>query len=407
MNGVRFGVSAILVLTLGACSSARSDDASGASEDLLTTDDGFAEDVTVKEGRLELPLKGHEAVLNYEQGKILVGGPNSDIDSAKNPRGFLRRLESVHREGDTIVIETSHAALTDIFKGEVNLSNTTTLQSRANANGVAPQADWSGTYPQRINIPQTSLFNKHLTSGPINWDIDVGVNSGYLDFVPTISTSIDLSGASLKSVKLVANGKVEADVSLGLKVSASNPTSGESDTQTFEKVLYTAPRIRWSQLVGFVPVWESLEARLLIRCGVRVRATVQAGVGFHATSTLTAGGEYKSGEGFSGILEGPTFDFTPRWDAGVGGDVYAKCSLLPQVTLYAYDAAGPSLTVGPYVEGGLSRPVTLVGPTKWHADAGFSVDLGGRMEIFGHDIIDEHKNVLDKKFASYSGTLPF
>ena len=44
--------------------------------------------------------------------------------------------------------------------------------------------------------------------------------------------------------------------------------------------------------------------------------------------------------------------------------MYAKCSLLPEVTLFAYDLAGPALTIGPYVEGQLSRPASLTGPTQ-------------------------------------------
>ena len=135
------------------------------------------------------------------------------------------------------------------------------------------------------------------------------------------------------------------------------------------------------------------------------RASVKANVGFHATAELTAGGLWKKGEGLQGILEGPSVEFTPRWDASVGGDVYAKCALLPQITLYVYDAAGPSLTAGPYVDGGLRRPPS--GPTSWNASAGFSADIGGRVSLFGYDLVDEHKNLIDRKFGSWNGTLPF
>lgn len=406
MKTVKLGALAITFLALAACSARSDENIAGASEDLLSVDDGFAEDVSVQDDRLELPFRGHEDVLAFEKGKILVGGPTSKEDDSANPRGFLRRVEEVHRDGDRVIIETSPAVLTDVFKGDVELSNTTVLDPRDPRGGrVTPQAEWSGSLSTRIDIPPRPIFTKQLQSGPVTWDIDVGVNAGYIDFVPSVSTDIKLSGASLQHVKLVANGKVDADVSVGLKIAAQNPTDTESGLQTFEKVLYTAPRVRWSQLIGFVPVWESLEARLLIRCGVRVRASVKANVGFHATAELTAGGLWKKGEGLQGILEGPSVEFTPRWDASVGGDVYAKCALLPQITLYVYDAAGPSLTAGPYVDGGLRRPPS--GPTSWNASAGFSADIGGRVSLFGYDLVDEHKNLIDRKFGSWNGTLPF
>ena len=380
------------------------EDIAGTSEDLLAVDDSFAEDVTVFDDHLELPLRGHEAALDFEAGKLLVGGPNSKEDDSSNPRGFLRRVEAVHREGDRVIIETSHAVLTDVFKGDVELSNTTVLNPRDPQGGrVIPQAEWSGSLPTRIDITPRQLFTKQLQSGPVTWDIDVGLNGGYVDFVPTVSTDIKLSGASLQHVKLVVNGKIEGDVSVGLKVSAQNPTNGESGLQDFEKVLYTAPRLRWSQLVGIIPVWESLEARLLIRCGLRVRATVQANVGFNAKAEVTAGGLWKKGEGIQGSRR-TGVRVHPALGRGRRRRRLRR-ALVPQVTLYLYDAAGPSLTAGPYVDGGLKRPMS--GPTTWNASAGFSADIGGRVSIFGYDIVDEHKNLIDKKFGSWNGTLPF
>jgi len=403
MAVLRSTAAATLILILGACTvPAHEEDEATTSADLLTTDASFAEDVTVADDHLSLPLTGHEAVLDYPAGKLLVGGPSKANDGAKNPHGFLRRLTRVRRAGDTIILETAPATLTELFPGDVEIGGSAIVEAPPPSAGAL--RDKTLELTKRIELPETKLFERQLKSGPVTWDVDMGVDGGYIDFAPSVTTDIKLKGASLQSVKIVAAGKLDADLSMSIRVVAKNPTSAESDLQTFEKVLYKAPRVRWAQMVGVVPVWESLEFSVVARCGLRVRATVDAGVGFHASATIEAGGEYRKAGGIKGILEGPTLDFTPRWHADVSGNVYAKCALLPQVTLFVYDAAGPTLTAGPYVEGALTR--TTSGPTRWSADAGFSVDVGGKVSIFGHDVVDEHVTVFDEKLASYDGSLP-
>lgn len=407
---VRLACASFGLTVLAACSggAAEEGDDVEVSSDLLTADVGFSDDVIVAEDHLELPLAGHEDVLAYAPGKILAGGPSSRLDSETNPHGFLRRVEAVRRDGDRIVIATSRAALEDVFKGRVTIESepTTLAEEPEVSGGLAPQARWQGQISRRVDIPRTPLFTKELSTGPVRWDVEIGVSQGYVDFNPSITTKIELGGGSLEELKVVAVGNVHADVGVYVNVDASNPTDAESGLQTFEKTLYTSPRVRFSQLVGVVPVWESLEARLVVRCGVRVRGSVRGELRFDADAWITAGGEYRKGRGIDGILEGPTFDMTPRWSASVAGNVYAKCALQPEISLYVYDLAGPTLSVGPYAEGSLTRGPA--GPTAWRVQPGFRADFGGRVTVFGHDVWQGNVTLLDRKFGGpYEGTLPF
>jgi len=401
---------ALSVLALGACSGdGRADEQhnAGVSEDLLTPTEAFSDDVTVSDDRLELPLRGHDDVLGFAKGKILVGAPNLQTpDSAKNPYGFLRRVEGVERQGDLIVIHTSPAELTDAFKGEVTLDNQGGMEPVAvTGESLDPQADWSGSFTKRIELPAgKQLFKKQIESAGTAWGVDIKLNHGFLEFVPKISTSIQLSGGGLKQVKVQAEGNLSSEVMLDVDVTASDAAGGgPSPGQHFDVDLHSWPRQRWMQWVGFVPVWEALEVKLTLSCDVKVRGELHGGVGFTANAGLAAGGEYTKDHGMRPILDGPHFNLSPKWDVQVAGNVNAKCAVLPNVALYIYDLAGPILSLGPWVDASIATQVS--GGPAWALQPGFFAEFGGRAAIFGHTLFDERVTLVDRPFGNtFTGT---
>lgn len=414
MKLLRLGGSVAFVLSLGACAAEADEtpeNVAGVSSNLVAPGGSFADDVTVYEDRLEIPAEGHSDVLAYKAGKVVVGGPSLKPASIggqaeKNPYGFLRRIERVSRRGGTIVLQTSPADLTDAFTGDVELrADAQNPATGAPATALAPQAKWKGEFPKRIDIAASTLFDEHLTSGPAAYDIRVATKQGSIDFKPSIATSVELKRGKLEQLSFVADGDIRADFGVTVDVIATNATANgpSPEPQTFQKTLYTSPRMRWSQLVGVVPVWESLEAKLIVRCTVDVNAAVHSEVGFTSNAHFGAGGEYKKGEGVHGIQNGPTFDLTPTWSATAAGEVHAKCALLPEVTLYLYDLAGPKISVGPYVDGRIARRDRA--PFTWTAQPGFQMNFGAKISIFGKDLVDEEITLVDEPIGrAYSGT---
>lgn len=402
----------MVALTLGACSGdGRSDEqlSAGVSEDLLSTGKSFSDDVTVKPDRLEVPLAGHEEVLRYERGKLLVGGPNeADLESETNPHGFLRRVKSVRREGATIVVDTTDADLTDLFTGDVLIESENELLPvrRENAGDrVTPQANWSGSWTQRIDFPSDKpLFDKRFEVGSTTYTLGVKLDHGYFEFTPSVATSIEIKRGALQQLKVVASGELKSEVAIDVDVTASDAGADASGApHSFEIELYKFPRQRWMQMIGFVPVWEALEVRVVLGCDVKVRGALHGQVAFQAGARLSAGGEYVKGRGLAPILEGPTFAMQPRWELEAAGNVQAKCALTPQVGLYVYDLIGPTLTLGPYLDGSVA--LAAAGGGSWSLQPGFTAEFGGRAAVFGRTFFDERITLIDRPFGRpFTGT---
>jgi hypothetical protein len=406
----------LVVAGAAALSACRADapgaDDPGTSEDLLVTDATFVRDVAVFPDRLEVPRAGHDDLLALPEGKLLTGGPSGD----SNPYGFLRRATGVHADGDRIVIDTGKAELTDVFHGRADVSV---------ADGNNPSTDpigddalhlngWGSVVGGLLLVPaQTVLFRyTGFRIDPVQSDqtftVSVVSGEGGMSFSPKVTTDVQVSGGELQALTLSASGKLDVHLSFDVSVKAEGSwippaDRGLSQPLHFDTRLGTLRPVRAVQVVGLVPVWETVELSLVLRCDMAFNGELELTYTHHAVAEGTFGAEYTRADGFKAILDGPTLDTTGSGvDVTHTGAMEAKCSLEPQVALMVYDLVGPTLAIGPYAQVHLDDVAHT-----WSLQPGVRADLGVFVEFAQFQVLSDRFSFLDKTVGDpYTGTLP-
>ena len=406
------------VLCLPACAATRSDDAAredvGVARELLTVDPSVSDRAVVADDHVELPSDAFANGDALAPGRILAAGP-SHLDD--NPHGFLRRVKSVTRAGDKLVVATDRAGLDEAFLGDVTIDNVDVRlpthevgDPTASSPALSGQS-WSDAIASKILFQGGALvfretIGKYIDPVHPNGTLDVSasVDHGYMDFEPGVTTSLHLSHGHVQELELLASGTMDAELALKIDVSAdttldtaSTGDGGWTEPRHVDIRLHRFPRARWFEMVGFVPVWEALEASIVLRCDFAFKGEFHGVVGFDASGAFSAGAEYTDAGGPRALHTGPTFAMTPIWNVPPESrSVSAKCSLEPEIALYVYDLAGPTLSAGPWLEATMdSAPPAS---TTWSFHLGARADVGGRVDILGNALFQERVPVFDQTF---------
>jgi hypothetical protein len=213
-----------------------------------------------------------------------------------------------------------------------------------------------------------------------------------------VSTSLKLSGGSVKEMSMYVTGQLDTEIAVRLDVKAdgsletTRTEDGWSEPQHVEMRVFKFPRARFFQMAGFVPVWEALEVSLVLRCDFAFKGEMHGTVGLHATGFVGAGGEYTKEGGLHALHEGPRFVMTPIWNVQSAGSVATKCSLSPEAAFFVYDLAGPTVSFGPYLEARIDHDPTT---TRWSLQPGLRGDIGARAEVLGFSFFDQSVPIFD------------
>jgi hypothetical protein len=387
------------------------DDDPGVTENLLVADATFARDVSVFPDRLEVPRAGHDDLLSVPAGRILSGGPSGD----QNPYGFLRRATGVNVDGDRIVIATEQAELTDVFQGraDVSIADANEPTDPLGGDALLHPDGWGQVLGGVLMIPAKALIFQYtgFRVDPIRptqtFSVTVVSRDGGMSFTPKVTSDLQVSGGELQALRLSAGGKLDAHLSFDVSVKAESEwipaaDQGLSQPLHFETRLGTLRPARAVQVVGLVPVWETVELSLVLRCDLAFNGELELTYSHHVVAEGTFGAEYTKAGGFQPILEGPTLDSTGSGlEVTKIGAMEAKCSLEPQVALMVYDLVGPTLAIGPYAK----VHIDDVNRT-WSLQPGIRADLGVFVEFARFQVLSDRYSFLDKEFGDpFTGTI--
>lgn len=373
----------------------------GVSEDLLVVGSGFEKDVTVFDDRLEVPRAGHDDVLSTKVGKLLVGGP-SQLD--RNPHGFLRRASGVRVVGDKIVVDTGRPVLTDVFHGSAQMQVADQGAGSAtpmSADGTLRPAGWASKLGGALKLPAQLTLLSFVASlvDPVKsnekYDVKIGLGGGSFSFTPKISTDVKVKHGELDHLYVAAEGLLEGEVEIDVDVKAhgtlATTNNGLLQPIRIDRRLAQWPAAHSLQFIGIVPVWETVELSLVLRCDLAFNGEATGKIFLKASADGTYGAEYKNGKGWSKVEKGPTLDPTgSRVEITQIGSADVKCSLEPQVALLVYDLAGPTLAMGPYANVHVDEATRA-----WTLQPGFRADLGVLVTFASYQIANERFEILD------------
>lgn len=331
---------------------------------------------------------GTQVLDGLRVGDVLVSQP-----SAHAPAGYLRKVESIGREGGEVVLVTSQANLTDaITQGEIvasgDLEPEDVTATAAHLPGVT--AGVRGDASTRPGVGTGDGYSFHVGFDEVALDIGQGdvqvevVLDGDLYF--NAGWSIDLGIEPCLAVPPVCVDRFEAKVGVEERLRVS--LSGEAKAQLTKEVSVATYHFR--PLVFFIgPVPVVVVPSIEVFVGAEGAVSLRFSYGLTETASAVVGARWTDDGGWQDITgfgvdlaEQDSFDVSATMDA----QAYARAV----ASLKFYDAAGPALglRLGVEFDAEVPRDPILVVRGKIAGYVAFVVDL----PVLG--TLDEHRKTL-------------
>lgn len=339
--------------------------------------------------RLSGPLSANDAKVGA--GTIFVGARGAS--TSKNPDGFLRRVTSVRKDGDSVVLSTESATLTDaILSGAV----------RASSSGNAIDPDALGS---RRDLAIDIDFSKKTLFENVD---EIVTDEGTTQFTETIvfdqaklfarpSVDLDLRIAPGKVTRFSAKveGQLDAAITARAEVKATGVVSEAAIAglrgrhHEVRKVLYKSKRIPLPTFsVGRVPVSPAIEFTVTMKCDLSFGGPLLAEAGVLAKSYVRLAAVQSNGVWAPGPKS--DFDIRPSFNVERGGEVDARCALEADAELSAYGTGGVTMTIAPYVDFGIQRHgAGDAAGHRWTAGAGALGSMRGQADVFGLSAVEQ------------------
>ena len=344
---------------------------------------------------IRVPLADAAPYAALPPGTVFVGA-RGDADG-KNPDGFLRRIVSVRTEGDTLVITTTPATLTDaIVSGSVHASSSgTSFDSELRAGrDLKLDLDFSNEVLFE-NVDEVETAN-----GTTRFTETIRFDQAKLFARPSVDVNLRIKGGKASRFLAKVEGQLDASINARAEVQAEGVVSDEAlaalreRKHHVEKVLYKSKRIPLPTFaVGRVPVSTAVELSVIMKCDLAFGGPLVARAGVEAKSyvRLTAVQE----EGAWAPPTSSDFDIRPSFSIDRGSDVDARCALEASAELSAYGTSGVTMTVAPYVDfdvksSALDKNVFIAATTAtWSVTAGATGAMRGSADVFGVSALDQ------------------
>jgi hypothetical protein len=312
-----------------------------------------------------LTLSGPTAA-TVSVGQFLASGP-----SAAAPDGYLVKVTSVTREGETAVFDVENATLLQaVPSGEIDAEQT--LEPPAGASALAPESALRlGHYRAGPPVAHTAGFSLS----------DFECSAGFkVDFEPpSIKPSIAFHASwgffTLNSASLTAK------VTEKMGIHADGEAGAECKTKDPVALLPHAVQLPVIDIqVGPFPVVITPTLQLYLSGKASIKANVSTSLGQQATAEV--GAEYNHGS-FKPIAAFNN-SFAPSLTAE--GDASAEVALTPTVDTLVYGVTGPTFDVG-----AIAKATANTNSTPWWKLEGcLEAGFGFTFSPLGLDWSDPH-----------------
>lgn len=304
------------------------------------------------------------SLITLRQGAASINSlANGNILVTENGSGMIRKINSVQTQSGNVVLNTSQAALTDVFQ-KLNLAFDKQL-SASDTTSIVPGDSVTITRIKKdganlidITLSFQNIQNGFAVSGEITFSIsyhvDIRINNN------TLQSGTEVSFTPSASVRLNAGLGVVSNFVRKVKLFDVN----------------FAPFVVF---IGGWPVVFTPNNSIYLKFDAEGRVTATAEV----TSSIqaTAGVTYNNNNWTSFVNESHNFSFVPPLP-NLSIEADAKASLENEVSLRIYGIVGPYINVGPY----LNLGVTATPPIKAELYGGIEGSIGVRVIILGYQL---------------------
>lgn len=367
-----------------------------------------------------------------DSGTILVGAGSG---------GYLRRVLHSALVGDLLTVETAPAYLEEAIRdGEVSVTQATSAPGSSPAPGRAWFGPWRTTYVApgvtqmagaccsislngfHLPIPIKKIKTKY---GTLKLKGQVTVDTGEINFVPPLSIGAKIKNFQLESFHTTVGAGLGLDlhpyelaVIVGDSLAPSDSTKtdttridsiprdtlpddtipldsipndslpGDSTPRESKRLLMAEQPFEF--FIGPVPVVGVVTERLTFRAAVVANASVRFKGTFNAGFGVTAGVQWTQAHGWEPVSSATShFDATAPKLAGIEGSAAVRLSVVPEISVIFYEAAGPFINLQPYAQATAAADATFTGRQftgfDWNTDIDFGIDLGlgAKLSLFG------------------------
>jgi len=364
------------------------------SEDAEPVDLGVVSVADKTDSKIVFNTSGSE--VDIEEGEVILSDvPESEIETAPT---FLRKVEEVQKEGSQVTVETSQAALVDaVEEASLDFSTSVGVSSKdGNSSKDERETTWKLTSTAKgvkaDGCESVQLKDVDLTSSEV---LTAGLTNGTISFCPDISGDIDIGTFSIEKFSTVASGELTYNTDISATASATVESSGTTELATFETY----------GVVG--PVQYTMELSLVAGYEAQAGGTAEVTTGIESEGSLKLGARYQEGSWTPVSKQGLSFDSRPV-DWGRDSGVTLRGYIRPEITVFLYETAGPSLFSGPYVEFVAHRSEDLVKDYKYGAYGGLNGGVGYDIEILSVEVAEYNKTLFElrKEIAGKDPTNP-
>ena len=319
------------------------------------------------------------SVYNLVVNDVLVFSP-----SEKTPKGALRKIDNIYIQGNTVVVETSQASMTDAIQNcDIEIKQTLTpgdVKSVQLADGVifTHNSPFTFTFEEGVS-DSIVLFD---LDGDYETDYDQVTADGHITFSDEIYLNIVIEDWSL--VEFIFTNT--AGESSGLEIHAGGALSFEKEKVIAEVDLGT---YTFYIPIGFIPFPIVINPELGVVVGAEGEVHAEMTTSITQETTLTGGLQY-SDYNWSTISELDNDFGYQEPDLTVGGSI--KGYIGPRVNILLYSVAGPFCDI----EGYLDFSAELFSDPWWTLYGGIEVDVGVIVEILDHELANyEYDGLID------------
>lgn len=356
----------------------------------------------VKDDRLLFPASAFDQLKGHD---ILIGD-RADTGT-KNPEGFLRRVVSVEKNGNTTVVMTQPATLQEAVE---ELDFTAQLDTpELTAKGPKIQGITDGIRPlgtgkpiSLIDFSGTTIIDE-TASIQVDAQHNVGfrvfatITKGTVGFTPKWDVGASLGFLTIKSFHATATGQIDAELELdaGIKLT-TNIDSATFTKLVAQKILRSPSKtladydVNLGKLkVGPLSIPVSAHFTTTLDCDFELGGGAEVVVGGTANATVTAGVKYEKGNLSPVFAKSLTLAQTgPNWT--LDGLTKIKCSVQPRFTMKLFGVASGEIWANGYVDvggsltcGGKDANGNQMAQVDGAAGAGASAGVKAKVDVLG------------------------
>lgn len=402
-------------------------------------------------GSLTFPVANNGALLKKQPGDIIV----SDRSKAgNNPYGFMRKVVSVAKVGDTIVMETEQAYLNEIIVGQFDVfADADELEeivepgatpSSFGAPGLTTQKsfEYSKGFDLGFEKKDVTFFDKNTTfdvpAGDSNLAVKLGgslkMSEASFSFKPSVNVGgdigvpeglLDMFNPSnyLNEFHVILSGDVAAKLVMQAKANLSVETAKDNaqleniatkiadklskdPKQQFTVDLVNKPfgGVSIPTPLGSLPITFNFGVQLV--CSTAINGAAEAEMGYEAKSSASFGTKYTKNGGWQKVQN---FNFSVNKigpEVSLGGGLDVKCTLTPKVESKLAGSAGPSVYVqgslsaqGQYKENCSAKDEKPDASARVVLKAGLSAGAEAKVSIFSFKLVDKQIDLYNKTWS--------